>query len=105
MAMAWPAPAQERRARPRLLIAERDPFTGLHILKSRYASGRRPSDDMEGWALSWRLSGKDEFAERAVAYMRAKHVAAGGKASRSWVDYARWSLAFDWLFDYPGFDR
>src|SRR5438045_8791821 len=60
---------------------------------------------MEGWALSWRLSGKDEFAERAVAEMRSKHVASGAKASRSWVDYARWSLAFDWLFDYPGFDR
>ena len=105
MAMAWPARARESHARPQLLIAERDPFTGLHILKTRYASGRRPSEDMEGWALSWRLSGKDEFAERAVAEMRAKHVASGGRASRSWVDYARWSLAFDWLFDYPGFDR
>ncbi len=105
MAMSWPTPAQQRHARPRLLIAEHDPFTGLHILKSRYASGRRPSDDMEGWALSWRLSGKDEFAERAVAEIRGKHLAFGAKASRSWVDYARWSLAFDWLFDYPGFDR
>jgi hypothetical protein len=87
-----------------MLIAETDPFTGLPLLKSRYAAGRRPSEDMEGWALSWLLTGKDEFAERALAEMRSQHLAAGGKASRSWIDYARWSLAFDWLFAYRGFD-
>ena len=36
--------------------------------------------------------------------MQVKHVAAGGKASRSWLDYVRWSLAFDWLYSYRGFD-
>ena len=60
---------------------------------------------MEGWALSWQLTGNKTFAERAVAAMRTKHVTAGGKPSRSWVDYARWSLAFDWLQTFPGFDR
>jgi hypothetical protein len=34
--------------RPRLLISRTDPFTGLALLKTRYASGMRPSDDMEG---------------------------------------------------------
>ena len=101
---AWPAASQTSLRRPRLLIAETDPFTGLPLLKSRFAAGGRPSEDMEGWALSWLITGKDEFAERAVAEMRSKHLASGGKPSRSWVDYARWSLAFDWLFSYRGFD-
>jgi hypothetical protein len=60
---------------------------------------------MEGWALSWQLIQDDTFAERALAEMRTKHVAAKGKPSRSWVDYTRWSLAFDWLLPYRGFDR
>ena len=106
LAAAWPAKAQKSGLEhPRLLIADADPFTGLALLKSRYASGRRPSDDMEGWALSWHLSGQDSFAERAVAEMRSKHLGASGKPSRAWVDYARWSLAFDWLLGYRGFDR
>jgi hypothetical protein len=90
---------------PRLLIADTDPFTGLNILKSRYAAGQRPSEDLEGWALSWRLTGHESFAERALAEMRANHIAKGGKASRRWIDYVRLSLAFDWLFDFRGFDR
>ena len=37
--------------------------------------------------------------------MRANRITPkGSKPSRSWVDYARWSLAFDWLFEYPGFE-
>jgi len=104
LAVRLPAQAQQKVARPRLLIAEADPFTGLALLKSRYAAGRRPSDDMEGWALSWRLTGQDVFGERALAEIRTKHLATNGKPSRSWVDYARWSLTFDWLFDYRGFD-
>ncbi len=103
-ASAWPIKAQSVIRRPRLLIADTDPFTGLPLLKSRYAAGARPSEDMEGWALSWLITGKDEFADRALAEMRSKHLGTGGKPSRSWVDYARWSLAFDWLFTYRGFD-
>jgi len=105
LAERWPARAQGKVLHPRLLIAETDPFTGLSLLKARYASGRRPSEDMEGWALAWLLTGNKTFAERAVAVMRTKRVTAGGKASRSWVDYARWSLAFDWLLTFPGFER
>jgi len=78
-----------------MLIAGSDPFTGLSLLKTRYTAGKRPSEDMEGWALSWLLTRNESFAERAVAEMRSKHIAAKGKPSRSWVDYARWSLAFD----------
>jgi hypothetical protein len=104
LSAAYPTSAQTATRRPRMLIANTDAFTGIPILKSRYAAGKRPSEDMEGWALSWRLTGQDDFAERAVAEMRSKHLATGGKPSRSWVDYARWGLALDWLFDYRGFD-
>lgn len=90
--------------RPRLLISDTDAFTGLTLLRTRYASGMRPSDDMEGWALSWLLTRKESFAEKSLAAMRASHVTKGTKPSRSWLDYARWSLAFDWLYDYPGFE-
>ncbi len=105
LASRFPLKPEETVRRPRMLIAEADPFTGVHLLKCRYAAGLRPSEDMEGWALSWQLTGKREFAERALAEMRSKHVTATAKASRSWIDYARWGLAFDWLFSYPDFDR
>jgi hypothetical protein len=90
--------------RPRLLISPTDAFTGLALLKTRYARGMRPSEDMEGWALSWQLTRQEIFAEKALAAMRAGRITQGGKPSHSWVDYARWSLAFDWLSGYPGFE-
>src|SRR6266576_4182535 len=105
LASKWPVRGQTTPGHPRLLIATSDPFTGLSLLKTRYAAGRRPSEDMEGWALSWQLTHDDTFAERELAEMRTKHVAAKGKPSRSWVEYSRWSLAFDWLLPYRGFDR
>jgi len=89
--------AQTAPRHPRLLIAATDPFTGLNILKSRYAAGRRPSEDIAGWALSWQITKQKDFAERALADMKAKHITATGKPSRAWIDYARWALAFDWL--------
>ncbi|HEX4488510.1 MAG TPA: heparinase II/III family protein [Terriglobales bacterium] len=101
----WSLSAQSRPQGPRLLIGDTDPFTGLATLKLRYAAGRRPSDDMEGWALSWRLTGQESFAERTVAKMQSEQIAEGGRASRAWVDYARWALALDWLQGYRGFDN
>ena len=71
--------AQVSAQRPRLLIANTDPFTGLPLLKTRYANGMRPSDDMEGWALSWLLTRQDSFAEKALAAMRAGHITKGIK--------------------------
>jgi hypothetical protein len=59
---------------------------------------------MEGLALSWLVTKQETFAEQAVAQMRAGHIGKGTKPSRSWVDYARWSLAFDWLSGFRGFD-
>ena len=91
-------------SRPRMLISATDAFTGLNLLKTRYAGGMRPSEDMEGWALSWQLTRQDTFAEKALAEMRKGHVTKGAKPSRSWLDYVRWSLAFDWLAGYPGFE-
>ncbi|MGH9552898.1 MAG: hypothetical protein ACRD3W_26190, partial [Terriglobales bacterium] len=105
LAARWPASAQVQLRHPRLLIADADPFTGLPLLKARYSAGSRPSEDMEGWALSWRLTGQDSFAERALDEMRTRHIGTGGKPSRSWLDYTRWALAFDWLSGYRGFDR
>jgi hypothetical protein len=102
-ARSW-ASAQSGVKRPRLLIAQSDPFTGLDILKLRYAAGRRPSDDISGLALSWQLTGQKDFAERALAEMKNKHITPSGKPSRVWIDYAKWGLAFDWLLEYPGFD-
>jgi Heparinase II/III-like protein len=102
-APAW-IRAQSPGRKPRLLIAEEDPFTGLALLRTRYASGLRPSDDMLGWTLSWQLTGKDSFADRALTEMRASGLPTGGRASRNWLDYTRWSLAFDWLFGHPDFD-
>jgi hypothetical protein len=96
--------AQVPLQRPRLLISNTDPFTGLTVLRTRYAGGMRPTQDMEGWALSWLLTRQESFAEQALAAMRAGHITKGVKPSRSWLDYARWSLAFDWLSGYPGFD-
>ena len=98
-----PSSAQTPIWHPRLLIAPADPFTGLTLLKSRYASGPRPSEDMEGWALSWRLTGQDTFAERALAERRTKP-SAGKSPSRSWLDFTRWSLGFDWLVGHRGFE-
>jgi hypothetical protein len=91
--------------RPRLLIAEEDPFCGLPLLKARYETGLRPSEDMAGLALSWRLTLDNSLGDRALAEMRAGHPPVGGKSSRTWADYVRWSLAFDWLYDHPGFDN
>ena len=89
--------------RPRLLASGTDPFTGLALLKTRYAGGMRPSDDIEGCALSWQLTGDKHFAEKALAAMETAHLPKGSRPTRSWADYARLSLAFDWLFDYSGF--
>jgi hypothetical protein len=97
--------AQSTSKRPRLLIAESDPFTGLDLLKLRYATGHRPSDDFTGLALSWQLTGQKDFAERALGEMKAKHITATGKPSRAWIDYTKWALAFDWLNEYPGFEE
>ena len=47
---------------PRMLIAEHDPLTGFKILRARYDAGARPSDDMDGWALSYLLTGDETFA-------------------------------------------
>src|SRR5256885_10509289 len=51
---------------PRLLVAERDPFSGLPALRARWAGGERPSDDLPGWALSYVLSGDESYARRPV---------------------------------------
>ena len=90
--------------RPSMLVAPEDSFSGLPLLRARYSAGRRTSDDLAGWALSWALTREDHFAERAVSEMRKTRPPAPNKPSRSWVDYVQWSLAFDWLYPYAGLD-
>ena len=93
----------EAPARPRLLIAERDAFSGIPALKVRYAAGARPSDDGPGWALSYVLTGDDSFARRALAEMEGK-ILPTGKSSSLYIDYMRRALEFDWLYGCPCFE-
>src|SRR5437016_9464200 len=89
--------------RPRLLIGKDDPFTGLTIFRARYAAGMRPSDDIAGWALTYFVTGDESFARRALDEMRRTHPPEK-VGSRTYMDYVRWSLAFDWLYDHKDFD-
>ena len=90
--------------RPRMLIGENDPLTGFKVLRARYEAGARPSDDIDGWALSYLLTGDETFAKRAVEKIRATHTPEQ-VGSRTYPEYVKWSLAFDWLYNYPGFDN
>jgi hypothetical protein len=95
--------AQQQITRPRLLIGRDDPFTGLTILRARYAAGMRPSEDIAGWALTFLITGDEAFARRALDEMRCTHPPEK-VGSRTYMDYIRWSLAYDWLYDYKSFD-
>jgi hypothetical protein len=95
--------AQQQITRPRMLIGKDDPFTGFTILRARYAAGMRPSDDIAGWALTYLITGDDSFAQRAIAEMRRTHPPEK-TGSHTYMDYVRWSLAFDWLYNYKDFD-
>jgi len=97
------AGAQSHISHPRMLIGKEDPFTGLQILRARYSAGMRPSDDLPGWGLTYLITGDESFARRAVDEMRRSHPPEQ-VGSRTYMDYIRWSLAFDWLYDYQGFD-
>jgi Heparinase II/III-like protein len=90
--------------RPGLLIAEHDPFSGSALLRARYASGHRPPDDFAGLALSWKLTGEASFAEKALAQLKSSSLPAVERPGRTWIDFIQFSLAFDWLHGFPGFD-
>ena len=64
--LATPAARAEAVVRPRMLLAQTDPFSGIPALKARYAAGARPSDDALGWALTYVLTGDESFARRAL---------------------------------------
>jgi hypothetical protein len=86
-----------------MLIAEEDAWSGLPALRAKYAAGLRPSDDLAGWALTWRLTGDDSFARRALDDLRLDPPDRQ-KGSNRYMRTLRRSLAFDWLYDFPGFD-
>jgi len=91
------AQSTARVVRPRMLIGERDPLTGFTALRARYAAGARPSDDIAGWALTYLLNNDESFAKRAVQEMDKTHPPAL-VGSRTYPEYVKWSLAFDWLY-------
>ena len=47
-----PVQAQSDPVRPRMLIGEKDPLTGFSTLRERYTAGSRPSEAIDGLALS-----------------------------------------------------
>jgi hypothetical protein len=102
-ALAAVAVDQTAISRPRLLVAERDPFSSLALLRARYAAGARPSDDLPGWALSYLVGGDEAAGRRAVEAMRQGRIPGRGGSSL-YLDYLSWSLAFDWLYTNPAFD-
>src|SRR5687767_1084052 len=89
--------------RPRMLISENDPLTGYNVLRARFAAGARPSDDIDGWALTYLLTQDESYAKRAVDKIRNTHTPEL-IGSRTYPEFVKWSLAFDWLYNYPGFD-
>ncbi len=93
----------ERQTGPTMLLAPKDPFSGLDLLRVRYAAGRRPSDDISGLALTWRLTGEKDFADKALHEMSNSGLPAK-PGSGNWLRYANWALAFDWLYEFPDFD-
>ncbi|MCA1620480.1 MAG: heparinase II/III-family protein [Acidobacteria bacterium] len=106
VARAQESPGQTRQAavvRPRMLVGERDPLTGFQTLRARYDAGARPPDDLAGWALTYLLKGDEGAARRAVEEMRRARTPER-VGSRTYPEFVKWSLAFDWLYNYPGFD-
>lgn len=91
-------------ARPRMLIGERDPLTGYKVLRARYEAGARPPEDIDGWALTYLITGDETYARRAVQKIRESHPPEQ-VGSRTYPEYIKWSLAFDWLYNYSGFDN
>jgi heparin/heparan-sulfate lyase len=89
---------------PRLLVAERDPFSGLPALRARWAAGERPSDDLPGWALSYLLSGDESYARRAVEAL-ARPRPRQQRGSNRYIETLNDALAFDWLHGYAGFEN
>jgi hypothetical protein len=89
--------------RPRMLIGERDPLTGYNVLRVRHTAGARAPEDIDGWALTYLLTGDETFAKRAVQKIRETHTPEL-VGSRTYPEFVKWSLAFDWLYNYSGFD-
>jgi hypothetical protein len=97
------APPASTAPRPRLLVSERDPFTGLPELRLRWSRGERPADDLPGRALSYLLSGDEAYARAAVDEMR-RSALPQRTPSRDFRTYAEWAMAFDWVYASATFD-
>ncbi len=95
--------AQTSPVRPRMLIGENDPLTGFSTLRERYQAGARPSEAIDGLALSYLITRDEAFARRALDEMRKAHPPEL-VGSRTYPEYVKWSLAFDWMYNHPDFD-
>jgi len=86
-----------------MLIGEHDPLTGFAVLRARYSAGARPPEAIDGWALTYLLTNDEAYAKKTVDEMARTHPPPQ-VGSRTYPEYVKWSLAFDWLYNYPGFD-
>jgi len=102
-AIHTPSQSTSAIVRPRMLIGEHDPLTGLAVLRARYAAAARPPEAIDGWALTYLLTNDESYAKKAVAEMERTHPPEQ-VGSRTYPEYVKWSLAFDWLYNYAGFD-
>jgi hypothetical protein len=86
-----------------MLLNDRDPFSAIATLKTRFEAGSRPSNDPAGWALRWQLLHEEPAARRALNALTSGTKPQVGRPSRTWSDFVSWCLAFDWLYDHPDF--
>ncbi len=108
-----PAASRIKPDRPRLLLRpQATPYAiSLDQLKSlpRDADFNRMLLQLKGQnhaaaqAMVWLLSGDDAAAQRAVEKMRAYRYPGNVDTFHIYLRLTELSLAYDWLYDYPGF--
>ncbi len=99
-------PLARRSRAPRMLVAERDAFSGLPALKARWAAGERPAPTTCRAARSPRAPAGGRVVRAAARSQRcsAPIRRPAGRARAATSRYLRRALAFDWLYGYAGFD-
>ena len=90
--------------RPRLFVAERDPFAGLPALKARWAAGERPCRGPAGPRAVLAPLAATSPSRGARSTSCGPTSPTGWKGSSRYVRYLNRAMAFDWLYGYAGFD-
>lgn len=65
----------------------------------------KSQDDAAAQAMVWLLNRDPAAAERAVKRMRAYRMPAKPDTFEAWFRLQEFALAYDWLYDAPGFDK